>query len=1012
MASMVKMTKAYDILTNYNGKNPYIYVLKKKILVNHEILSDFQIDYILDNHDYEPKEINKMITITKWYGEDRKKVWNCEFIPEKLYVYSMIGETSQFYHCYIQYRKSVDPSLLLIPKKAVMKNFLVNDYTDLQVDFERYNNRSMSINPTRRLKSHQEEGVKFLVSRKKCILADDMGSGKMEPISSLIPTPNGYKRMGDIVIGDKIFGSDGKVHNVLNTFKHKNKEIYKVTFSDHTSVECGLEHLWLVRDSNMRIRNQGWKTLSLEQMLNMGLQYSNNTHRNKFEIPVSEPVEYAKKDYFINPYILGMCIGDGNLCNGGIIISIPNFEYESVERINSLLDENYILKEDKSSSCPRYRIILKNKEKRINLYNREIKNLKLNVKGNGKFIPEIYKFGSIEQRLDLLRGLMDSDGTIGKNNRISYSTTSEQLANDIMELVFSLGGTSRLHIFDRRKDGKSVEYHVSMQIKFNPFLIERKRIKYKPTYKKYCHKYIVSAEYVRNEDAQCIMVDSDNHTYLTGKKYIVTHNTATLSVASIEGNYDSVLIICPASLKSNWKDELMWYVPERDITIVDGFLDKKKDELETFLGYAKGKSGKKREELLEEAKQNGKWQDNRFVIINYEILDEFYKPSHVYTEEAIKKLAEKYPLFNYIYKKKSCIIVDEAHRLSNNTSIQYKVISDLIRKTNPNSVFLATGTPVTNNPLNLYYLLRLIENEVTSDYDYYINNFCEAKTFFAKGEREKWTKIFLEKKGKDDWFSLTQKEKDELPTFLDNHCRKVHTATGSDNLDELKQKISHIYLRRVKEDFGNLPTKTIHEIPYKLTYQQKLEYDKLWDEYEKLKQEENPDKELNKELLEGSVYRGYLSNQMVEKTSILTDNLIKQGNKVVIGCCYNEELYTLQEYYGDQCVIYNGKMSLKQKDKAIKEFKENDNVKVFIGNIKAAGVGITLIVSSKLIFNNMSYAASDNLQMMDRIHRIGQTKPCDIYVQYFEDTEYQHIWEISLRKEMVQNALIKKEIEK
>ena len=84
-----------------------------------------------------------------------------------------------------------------------------------------------------------------------------------------------------------------------------------------------------------------------------------------------------------------------------------------------------------------------------------------------------------------------------------------------------------------------------------------------------------------------------------------------------------------------------------------------------------------------------------------EVCDKRYK-------EALKKLSETYPLFNFLYNKKCCIIVDEAHRLSNNTSNQYKVVSDLIRKTNPNSIFLATGTPVTNNPLNLYYLLKLM----------------------------------------------------------------------------------------------------------------------------------------------------------------------------------------------------------------------------------------------------------------------------------------------------------------
>ena len=228
----------------------------------------------------------------------------------------------------------------------------------------------------------------------------------------------------------------------------------------------------------------------------------------------------------------------------------------------------------------------------------------------------------------------------------------------------------------------------------------------------------------------------------------------------------------------------------------------------------------------------------------------------------------------------------------------------------------------------------------------------------------------------------------------------------------VKDRISHIYLRRTKEDVGNLPEKTIHEVAYTLTSAQQKEYDKLWEEYEKEKLEENPDKEINKDLLEGAVYRKYCSNNMVPNTIKLVDQFIKNGEKVVVACCYDEELYTLRDHYKDKCVIYNGKMSLKEKDEAIRKFRNDKDISVFIGNIVAAGVGITLTVSTKLIFNNLSYLASDNLQYMDRIHRIGQTKPCDIYVQYFKNTQYEHIWDISLRKEMIQNSIIKKENEK
>ena len=151
---------------------------------------------------------------------------------------------------------------------------------------------------------------------------------------------------------------------------------------------------------------------------------------------------------------------------------------------------------------------------------------------------------------------------------------------------------------------------------------------------------------------------------------------------------------------------------------------------------------------------------------------------------------------------------------------------------------------------------------------------------------------------------------------------------------------------------------------------------------------------------------------MVPNTIKMCNEFISEGEKVVIMCCYDEELYTLQDYYGEKCVIYNGKMSLKEKDKAINEFKNNEDVKVFIGNLQAASVGITLICSCKLIFNNISYVPSDCQQAEDRIHRIGQTRPCDVYYQMFRGTQYEKMWNIVLRKQLIIEQVIKKENEK
>lgn len=489
--------------------------------------------------------------------------------------------------------------------------------------------------------------------------------------------------------------------------------------------------------------------------------------------------------------------------------------------------------------------------------------------------------------------------------------------------------------------------------------------------------------------------------------------STSLSVAAIEGNFDSIIIICPASIKTNWKKELLWYVDERDITIIESINDKTKAELEEFLGYAKGKSKMTVAELKKEAEEKGKWKNNRFIIINYDILDRFYQIPKTRSKANIEEAFKNSPMLQYITNRKSLLIIDEAHLLSNNTSIRYKVINDLIKRGNPHSVYLSTGTPITNNPLNLYYLLKLLDDPITHDWQFYVNRYCDAMKIPAKGEKEKWTNFFLRSVRKSSWYDLTSDEKDRLKVYIREHARMINLTNGASNLEELRDKISHLYLRRTKEDLEkSLPEKRIHELYYDFTPKQKAEYDKLWEEYEEAQLEADPNKELNKDLLEGAIYRRYCSNEMVPNTIKLTDEFVSKGEKVVIFCCYDDELYTLRDYYNEIGVIYNGKMSAKEKDIAVDKFLHDDNITVFIGNLESAGVGITLISACKLVFNNINYLPSSVQQAMDRIHRIGQTKEVDIYFQFFKDTQYEKIWNTVMRKNFIINQVIKKEDEK
>lgn len=173
--SLTKTSEAYKILQNYNGNNSYIINLKNDVFAYNSLtLNDFHIEYILTNHNFEPIYLNKMVKIAKWYGEKKQLDWNTEFVPEKLLIGYYLGETKDFYHMYVKYRKSQEHMVpIFIPKKALLTALFVEEWENKVIDFEKYNKLSGLT-----LKPHQERAVKFLTTRKKAILALIMGFGK------------------------------------------------------------------------------------------------------------------------------------------------------------------------------------------------------------------------------------------------------------------------------------------------------------------------------------------------------------------------------------------------------------------------------------------------------------------------------------------------------------------------------------------------------------------------------------------------------------------------------------------------------------------------------------------------------------------------------------------------------------------------------------------------------------------------------------------------------------------
>lgn len=476
--------------------------------------------------------------------------------------------------------------------------------------------------------------------------------------------------------------------------------------------------------------------------------------------------------------------------------------------------------------------------------------------------------------------------------------------------------------------------------------------------------------------------------------------TITAIVSALEDEYEKILVVCPASVKSTWRRELNYFVSDDEITIVEG----------------------------------SKWKENKFTIINYDILDNFYEiPTEIVkrnqkivdengkiTYQTVEKevVSKKQDVINeamensqLFQSKFDLIIIDEAHRLSNNTSGRYKIMSDLIARSKPKGIYEMTGTMITNNPKNLYNILKLIDAEVTRDWQHYMKTYCEGKQIYVKSERDAITRGFLKKVRKSSWYDLTYSEKNALNSILESKCRKIWLTNGASNLDELKEKIKHLYLREHGEE-----TKVKKQVimkEYELNDDDKSDYEMVWNEYVKEQSDKGNNKPNDyKSLIEGSILRQFVSERMIPYTCKLVDDELNKGNKVIIACCFDHEVYSFKEIYGDISVVYNGKMTRKQKDEAEEKFMHDDDVRVFIGNIEAAGVGLTLISANVIVFNSVSWLNSSNTQMEYRILRIGQQKECFIYYQKFLNTFLEHMFDILGVKQGISDSVIVTEDEK
>lgn len=431
----------------------------------------------------------------------------------------------------------------------------------------------------------QDDALRAFPTSPRLAMRACRGPGKALSCRTLVPTPAGIRRWGDIRPGDFLFAQDGEPTRVVGRYDQGVIPLYRVVFDDGSAVECSGAHLWKVRGRTERRHHRmrrsgdwtpererkavaqgypitppdGYVVLTTEEIIARNDCGDGKTRQ--FSIPRHGAAEYPSAAQPIDPYLAGVWIGDGS--RGSPRYTKPYLEVE--EEINRRGYETRRGVGDMVTIVGEMAMF-----RRLECFDKP---------SYDRFVPIEYREASVDQRRDLICGLMDTDGCIGKDGHMEFSTTSERLAHDVVWLVRSLGGVALVKAsikegWYRGEDGERVVcrdcWRVTVVLPFNPFRIAHKAERWgdparSPQTERYLTRYLDRIEPAGEGEAMCVEVDHPSHCYLAND-FVVTHNTAVL--AWIGWNYlltrphpmCGATSITGPNLKANlWTELARWY---------------------------------------------------------------------------------------------------------------------------------------------------------------------------------------------------------------------------------------------------------------------------------------------------------------------------------------------------------------------------------------------------------------------------------------------------------------------
>ena len=802
---------------------------------------------------------------------------------------------------------------------------------------------------------HQVQALEFIRDRPGAMLAMEMGTGKDLDDRTPIPTPEGWTGMGDLRPGQTVFDEAGNPCTVTAVYPQGERPAYEVKFDDGTVITAGEEHLWVTLTHSHRAKihecPRRWAS-NITPITTREITESLRHQRGDIEepmhsIPLAEPLNLPDRDLPIDPYILGIWLGNGPSAEAAATChedEEPHYQEAALAAGEpwSIRNQSGSALTCNTAGSPRPQLVSSLRDMEIHQNQR---------------IPARYLRASAAQRARLLQGLMDTGGyTAPRGGQAEYTTTSEKLAQGVLELVISLGQKATITQGEPALNGRripskwTVIFYPTAQVASLPRKMERMETALAQT----GQRYIQDVRPAGTRKTTCITVNSPSGLFLAGREMVPTHNTKVAIDLMDNLQTRRTLILCPVSVADYvWSDQIALHSGRRYKVIT--------------LGTKAGTVKKKAETAAREIKLALTHKIPLVIVVNFES-------------------AWRDPLGTLLKNFRwDLLIMDESHRLKTPAGKASRFASQMADRSAQRLAM--TGTPMPNNPTDLYGQFRAVDRSV-------FGNTNEA---------------FKEQYVVTEETNVHNNER--LRQLTGEFERTIKRPIGYKNMDEFYQKFHSIAFVARAEDVLSLPEATSTTMRVRLSNKAQRVHKELAKEFRSDIEEgkvTNATNALTRLLRLQQVTSGFAmavnqktgDEEMVEiddtKATALEDIFqdLSPSEPIVVFARFIHDLEVIRrvaEKNSRPCWEISGR------EKQLDEWNRTGGV--LVAQIQAGSVGIDMTKARYCIYYSLGYSLGDYLQSCARVHRPGQTR----------DVHYIHIVAAGTVDETVMDSLRNKE---